>query len=159
MKASVIMPVYNERLDWLQYSIDSVLNQTFSDFEFLIILDDPMREDLKYYLKILENRDKRIRVYFNEKNIGIFKSLNILLGKCKGEYVFRMDADDICQPDRFFKQLEFMKKNNLDFCATLCEIIDKDGIVVGYSKNNGNFGKRTIKRVIKYKPILPHPTW
>jgi len=106
-KVSVLMSVYNGE-EYLRVAIESILNQTFSDFEYIIINDcstDGSREI------ILSYNDPRIRLIDNVSNQGLTKSLNIGIDAALGEYIARMDADDISLPDRFKKQIEFLHKN------------------------------------------------
>lgn len=105
---SVLMSVYNEPLDWIQQAIDSILAQTFTDFEFIIVNDKPDRIELKEFLEQNSANDSRIRVHTNPENIGLTKSLNVGLKLCTGEYIARMDADDVSLPERFAKQVKFM---------------------------------------------------
>ena len=106
-KVSVLMSVYNgER--YLREAIDSILSQTFKDFEFLIINDgstDGTDNILRSY------HDQRIRVINNNRNIGLTRSLNKGLVLARAEYIARQDADDISFPDRLEKQLLFMQNN------------------------------------------------
>ncbi len=107
-KVSVIMPVYNGE-KYLREAIDSILNQTFSDFEFIIINDaskDNTEEIIKSY------KDNRIIYLKNEKNLGVAGTLNRGIDIAKGEYIARMDADDISLPYRFEKQVAFMEKHH-----------------------------------------------
>lgn len=108
---SVVMSCYNEPLVWIQESIDSILSQTFSDFEFIIINDNPNRKELKEFLNNITQKDHRIKLINNEKNIGLTKSLNLGLRKAKGKYIARMDADDISLPNRFEKQVSYLNQN------------------------------------------------
>lgn len=110
---SVIMSVYKEEREWLVSSIQSILDQTVSDFEFIIILDFPNSELLKT-LKDFEKKDSRIIIYQNEKNVGLVESLNTALSFSRGKYIARMDADDISHKNRFEKQLKYITLNNLD---------------------------------------------
>lgn len=107
-KISVIMSVYNGNVQHLREAIDSILNQTFSDFEFIIINDgstDPkIEKTIKSYV------DKRIK-YFYKPNGGIIDSLNYGLDRSNGEYIARMDADDISLPHRFVMQVKFLDEN------------------------------------------------
>lgn len=106
-KISVIMPVYNGE-KYLREAIDSILNQTFSDFEFIIINDcsvDSTEDIIKSY------DDSRIVYIKNEKNLGVAGTLNKGLELAKGEFIARMDADDISLPTRFEKQIKFMEEN------------------------------------------------
>ena len=103
-KISVIMPVYNAE-KYLREAIDSILAQTFTDFEFIIIDDgstDSSPEIVRSYA------DERIRFYQNEHNMGVSATLNRGLELAKGEYIARMDSDDISLPERFAKQVEYM---------------------------------------------------
>ncbi len=109
------MSVYNGE-EYLREAIDSILNQTFGDFEFLII-DDGSRDNSLEILKSF--KDKRIRIIENKKNLGLIASLNKGLKLAKGKYIARMDADDIALPERFEKQFDFMEKNpEIGVCGT-----------------------------------------
>jgi len=100
---SVVMSVYNGEL-YLREAIDSVLNQTFNDFEFIIINDGSTDKSIDI---INSYTDRRI-VIINQKNTGLSKALNNGIAIAKGEYIARMDADDICMPNRFEKQIGFL---------------------------------------------------
>jgi len=119
-KVTVIMSVYNGE-KYLREAVDSVLRQTFKDFEFLIINDgstDRTAEILQSY------QDPRIKIINNEKNIGLTKSLNNGLKLAKGEYIARMDADDISMSDRLEKQIAIIEKHdNLGMVACWIKII------------------------------------
>jgi glycosyltransferase involved in cell wall biosynthesis len=108
---SVIMSVYNEKVEWMHESINSILNQTFSDFEFIIINDNPTRIENSQLLEEYQKKDNRIIVLTNEQNIGLTKSLNKGIKIAKGKYIARMDADDISLPERFEKQIKVMENN------------------------------------------------
>lgn len=118
---SVIMSNYNTPEEFLKASIESVLNQTYTNFEFIIIDDcstDNSLEIIKSY------NDERIVIVENKENLGITKSLNRGLAIAKGEYIARMDADDICLPERFSKQVEYLKNNpQVIVCGTGVELI------------------------------------
>ena len=105
---SVVMPTYNTAVSVLREAVDSILAQTFRDFEFLII-DDGSTNESAAYLNTLE--DPRIRVIRNKTNIGITKSLNIGFREARGKYIARMDSDDVSFPERFEKQLAFMESH------------------------------------------------
>ena len=104
---SVLMPVFNgER--YLRQAIDSILAQTVTDFE-LIIIDDASTDNTSSMLH--SYADRRIRLIRHGANLGIVGALNNGLGAANGEFIARMDADDISHPDRFAQQVAFMKKN------------------------------------------------
>ncbi len=106
---SVVMSTYN-RAAFLPKAIDSILNQTFTDFEFIIINDGSPDETDKV-LNLFAAKDKRIRVITNEQNKGLIYSLNKGLDEARGKYIARMDDDDVSLPTRFEKQFAFMEKN------------------------------------------------
>lgn len=107
-RVSVVMSTYTEPICWIQQSIDSILNQSFTDFEFIIINDNPEREDLKDCLEYYQDIDTRVKVICNSKNIGLTRSLNKGMEIAKGEYIARMDADDISIVSRFEKQVNLL---------------------------------------------------
>lgn len=108
-KISVLMSVYNGS-QYLRESIESVLNQSFADFEFVII-DDCSTDDSWEILKGFLAQDGRITLLKNEENIGLTRSLNKGLKIVKGEYVARQDADDISLPTRFDKQVAYLESS------------------------------------------------
>lgn len=103
------MPVYNSE-KYLDIAIQSILNQTFSGFEFIIVDDKSTDESLKI-IKRYARSDKRIKVLRNSKNLRATKSLNRGLRMARGKYIARMDADDWSYSDRLQKQFEFMEKH------------------------------------------------
>ncbi len=108
MKVSVLFPVFNTKGEYLRKAIDSILSQTFSDFEFLILNDastNNVEEVIKSYT------DPRIKYFKNEKNLGISGSRNKLIDLAKGDYFAVMDHDDISLPDRFQKQVDYLDNN------------------------------------------------
>lgn len=106
-KVSVLMPVFNSEV-YLSEAIDSILNQTFEDFEFIIIDDgsnDRSQEIVRSY------SDPRIRFYVNKQNMGVAATLNRGLELATGEYIARMDSDDISLPNRFKEQVDFLNRH------------------------------------------------
>ncbi len=107
-KLSVVMPVYNAE-KYLKQSIESILNQTYKEFEFIII-DDGSTDNSLNILKKYAEVDERIKIITRE-NKGLVHTLNEGIRKSEGKYVARMDADDICNPKRFEKEMEFLIEN------------------------------------------------
>lgn len=107
-KISVLMSTYNTPNEWLIEAIESILSQTLSDFEFIIIDDCSSNDIDKVKAKF---HDSRIIWVRNEQNLGLTKSLNKALKLAKGEYIARMDADDISLPERFAVQVDYMDKH------------------------------------------------
>lgn len=116
---SVVMSVYKEKYEWLQLSIDSILRQSFTDFEFLIVDDNPQDERLKKFLFNYQKKDSRIKIIVNELNIGLTKSLNVAIKQAQGFYIVRMDADDESLPYRFQVQHDYMQTHpNVAACGS-----------------------------------------
>ena len=126
-KVTVLMSVYNGD-KYLNEAIDSILGQTFKDFEFLIINDgstDKTGEIFESY------NDSRIKIINNDKNIGLTKSLNKGLMLARGEYIARQDADDISMPERLEKEVEFLEQNkNVGLLGTYYFLINEKGKVL-----------------------------
>ena len=115
---SVIMSVYNEKLQWLNEAIESIINQTYKNIEFIIIVDNPSNLVLIETIKNYQKQDKRIKYFINESNQGLVYSLNRALRECTGQYIARMDADDISHLNRFENQLKHIEDNNLDLIGS-----------------------------------------
>src|SRR3989344_7437597 len=131
---TVLMPVYNGK-KYLREAIKSILNQTFRDFEFLIINDgstDKSAEIIKSF------NDARIRLERNETNLGLIKTLNKGLGLAKGKYIARMDCDDISLPKRLSIQVNFMEKHpEIDVCGSWVKVMGlKQEFVNKYPQNH-----------------------
>lgn len=118
---SVIMPCFNCEKT-VAASIESILNQTYQNIEILII-DDGSKDNTYEILKKFQNKHKNIRLFKNQDNLGLTKSLNILIEESKGEYIARQDSDDISVIDRISLQYEFMEQKELDFCSSRATIL------------------------------------
>ena len=158
MEISVIMATYKEKIELLKVAIESILKQTYNNFEFIIILDNP--ENIEH-IRCIENyqkNDDRIRFYINEKNMGLTKTLNKALSLSKGKYICRMDADDVSMPDRIEKQLHYLNQYHYDLIGGLSHMIDENGkTIYSIKKVPTDFNK--IKKCIKYNQVISHPTW
>ena len=127
-RVSVLMPVYNVKEEYLRESIESILNQTFTDFEF-IILDDCSSNNVEEIVK--SYGDDRIRFYRNSENLGIAKSRNKLMDLARGEYSALMDNDDISHPERLKKQVDFLDNNpDISILSTAYETFPEKHIIV-----------------------------
>lgn len=157
-KISVIMSVYNGE-KYLREAIESIINQTFTDFEFIIVNDGSTDNSLEI---IKSYDDERIKIMNNEKNIGLTKSLNKALKQARGEYIARQDADDISLSNRFEEQIKYLK-NHLEVAliGTNAYLIDENGKVVGkriasakpsikdlYKENQFNHGSVMFKKAV-----------
>jgi glycosyltransferase involved in cell wall biosynthesis len=124
---SVVMPVHNA-LPYLDQAIESILAQSFSDFEFVILDDastDGSTERLHYWSKF----DRRIRLLTTDQNLGPVGSSNVVARAANAPFVARMDADDISYPDRLRVQLELIAADaNVGIVASVCDMIDTSGV-------------------------------
>lgn len=125
---SVVMPVYNGE-KFIKEAVESILNQTYNDFEFLIVYDESSDGTLSVIQEFLK-KDKRIVLIYGDKE-GISGALNKGIKKAKGKYIARMDADDISLPRRFEKQISHMQDLELDICGGHSLLIDSDGKING----------------------------
>lgn len=121
---SVVMSVYNGH-KYLGETIESILNQSFQNFEFIII-DDGSTDGAIDIIRYYEKQDERIKVISNEANIGLALSLNKGIQAAKGKYIARMDADDVCFPERFATQIAYLEENPQIWILG-CDIFHVDG--------------------------------
>ena len=153
-KISVIMSVYNENEEELKESIESILGQTYKKFEFIIIIDNPVEKWRIDYIK--KYKDERIKLIVNDENIGLPKSLNKGLEYATGEYIARMDADDISMPMRFEKQIEFLKKKGYDLCGSnIADFANEKILKKKFYPEN----VEDIRKMLFIKNCVPHSTF
>lgn len=147
---TVLMPVYNASA-YLKEAIDSVLSQTFKNFELLLINDGSTDNSEEI---ILSYSDKRIRYFKNEKNLGLIATLNKGIELIETPYIVRADADDINYPERLQTQYDFMEKNPaIALCGSWFEII---GDRIGFVKYVENHNEIILKML--YQCHFCHPT-
>lgn len=128
---SIIMSAYNAE-ESLDSSIESILNQSYKNIE-LLIMDDGSIDSTNQICKRYKKENPSIRIYKNLKNIGLTKSLNILINHAQGDLIARQDADDVSTTQRIEKQIDFLQGNNLDACTTRALIINKNKKIPGFS--------------------------
>jgi len=152
--ASVVMPVYGTE-GFVQESMDSILNQSFADFELIIICDEPS-ENLKIILNNYQLKDNRIRVTYRSER-GLISALNQGYEFAKGKYIIRMDADDICTKDRFSKQINYMEQHpEIGVLGSNIEHIDEKGNFIG--KTNLPQSDEQIRCELFFQNVIAHPT-
>lgn len=134
-KLSVVMPVYREKERFVRQAIESILNQTLSDFNYIILLDDPDNDALKKVISEYAENDSRIQFLVNGRNMGcpLTKNRGILLSAT--EYVAIMDADDVSCPNRLEVQMKRMENDKVDFLSGYVEVIDENDAVL-YNMDN-----------------------
>ncbi|MDC7771444.1 glycosyltransferase [Priestia megaterium] len=150
-KVTVLMPVYNGE-KYLAEAIESILNQTYQDYEFLIINDgstDRSEAIINTY------RDKRIRLVNNNENIKLIATLNKGIELSRGKYIARMDCDDISHPTRLSEQVEYMEKNqDVVMCGTWVETIGLGRKQIWKYPTEHN----QIQASLLFECVLAHPT-
>lgn len=157
-KVSVIMSTFNESEGWLKQAIESILKQTYSNLEFIIVLDNPQNIILNNVVKEYAQKDARIKIIKNRVNKGLTYSLNQALRYCTGEVIVRMDADDISESDRIEYQLKSMQANNVDILGgAVCVIDEEANTIKRYMKMPTD--SKCIKKKMHYTNCLAHPTW
>lgn len=148
------MPVYNGE-KYLREALDSILAQTFTDFEFIIV-DDGSTDATMAILS--SYNDPRLRLLKNQHNSGISASLNRGLSLARGQYLARMDCDDISHPDRFALQLRFLDENpSIDIVGSWIELIDEN------SRPTGEVGQYissplALRWITLFSPPVAHPS-
>ncbi|BCX13527.1 MAG: hypothetical protein KatS3mg085_059 [Candidatus Dojkabacteria bacterium] len=152
-KISVIMSVYNSQA-FLRDSIESILKQSFKEFEFLIV-DDNSSDDSYKIIKTFT--DERLKIFKRDKNHGLTANLNYLIQKSNSPYIARMDADDIAEPDRLKIQYEYLKSNpEVSLIGTKAKIINEQNKILGEINVPNSFEQILSKIFIQN--VFVHPT-
>jgi len=155
LKITVIMSVYNAE-EYLEKAIESILIQSFNDFEFIII-DDKSQDDSTNIISRFAKKDPRIMYIKNQKNRGLTYSLNKALKLARGDYIARMDADDISHPKRLEKQYTYLQKNrNISLLGTSAYNIDENGEIIAERNVPLNYEK-IRNNITLVNPII-HPS-
>ena len=139
---SVIIPYFKKK-EYIEKTLESVLNQTFKDFELIIIYDDDDLQEYNFLVNI-SNGIEKIKIIKNSKNLGAGVSRNIGIKNSSGKFFAFIDADDLWLPKKLDKQISFMTKNNIEFC--FC----------GYQKKllNKNIEVKTDKNELNYNDLI-----
>ena len=148
---SVVMSTYNTG-KWLSLCIESILSQSFEDFEFIIV-DDGSTDDSAAILADYQRRDPRIHV-ISQENQGLTRSLNIALSRARGRYIARQDADDLSLPNRFEVQLAFLGSHpDIVLIGSDATAIDEQGEELVTVRNSR---KSNLRRQLKRHNLFVH---
>lgn len=153
---SVLTSVYNETLAEIRESVDSILSQSYGDFELIIVLDCPEYAEGLALLEEYAAKDARVKVLVNEKNIGLAMSMNYAAENAKGEYLLRMDADDVCMPDRFQLQYDAIRTGEYALICGSYDFIDENGDLL--PQKAPFYTEKQLKALLPYRNIIHHPT-
>ena len=147
---SVIMAVYNCE-SYVSEAVNSILEQSYSNFEIIIINDNSQDRTLS----ILEGyKDPRLKIFSNEINLGLTKCLNIGIDKSNGVYIARMDGDDICEKNRISEQVNFMGRNpDIGVCGTWMRTFGSENFIFKYPTHDLD-----IKLGLTYQSQFCHPS-
>lgn len=152
---SVIIPCYNAE-KYVESAVRSIMNQFYKNLE-IIVTDDCSTDDTLEILQNLAKEDSRIKLYKNEANLRIVKTLNNMILQANGKYIARMDADDFSLPERIEKQVLFLEQNSdFSFCGTNVYKIDENRKIVGKSVLPETFEDN--KLFLKFYSTFYHPT-
>ena len=140
---SIIMPYFKKK-NYIEKSINSVLNQSYNNYEIIIIYDDIDKNDISFIKKI-QNLDNRIHVIYNSSNLGAGFSRNIGISQAKGDLIAFLDCDDFWHESKLELQIKFMKENKSDFSFTAYDLINSAGQKIGH---------RVASRFLNYDNLI-----
>jgi len=148
-EVSVLLPVYNTPEDFLRQAVESILNQTFQDFELLIV-NDASTTDVE---KVISSySDPRIKYFKNKTNLGISGTRNILLDKAQGKYLAVMDHDDVSLPERLAREVDFLDRHpNVGVVSCQAKVIGTPAII-SYPETNAQ-----IESKLLFDDCIIHP--
>lgn len=124
------MPCYNEEREMLLAAVNSVLTQTYSDIELIVVVDNPLADELISCLEGIAKTDSRLKIYINSQNMGVTYSQNKGIKMAKGKYIAILNADDICMLDRLESQLKYLEQEKLELVGGEYVYIDSSGEVI-----------------------------
>lgn len=152
---SIVSSLWRERDDLFRKCIESVINQTHKNFEWIVVDDGASESNLKL---LMSYQDSRIKIIKNLRNIGLTASLNKAIAASTGQYIARMDTDDYCMPERLKKQFEFMRESpEYVLCGCFYEE-EKNGVRIKSSVKELSSNLEILENISTFNPIA-HPTW
>jgi len=155
MKVSVIMPVFNCET-FLGEALESILRQSYSNFE-VIVVDDCSTDGTRFILESYQEKDTRIKVFRNRRNLGVGASLNRAISQASGTYLARADADDVMDPARIVTELEFLDAHQgVVAVGSWTKVIDTKGKIIGVRKMP--LTHRKIAEMMFYAMGIQNPT-
>lgn len=140
---SIILTYYKKK-NFIKRCLDSIVDQTYRNFEVIMVYDDDKKEDLKYIKKI-SKKISRFKIIINKKNIGVAKSRNIALKNSKGKYIAFLDCDDYWRKDKLKQQINFMERKKLLFTHTSYYVVNE---------YENRIGKLEAKKSLNYNDLL-----
>lgn len=152
------MSTYNEPERYIRESIDSMLAQTFRDFELIVVNDNPQRQDVR---EIIESyNDSRLIYVHNDENMGLAMCMNKVAEVAKADIFVRMDADDVAEKDRLSIQYDIISTKDCDFVYSSYSRINEDSKIISvFAPSSGDeFGSRVSRKIALNPSCIHHPT-
>ncbi len=157
---SVLMTIFNEPIEWVSISILSIMKQSYTDFELIVIVDNPEYSYMAELQKLIMHLNKpNLRIIYNHTNLGLVNSLNKAFSLSRGAYIARMDSDDVADSSHLEHQISFLQDNSLDFVSSSVNLINEDGIKIESSNLSRNLFPKDINKLEKIGNFFWHPTW
>lgn len=155
---SVIMSVHNGE-QWLGQAIESIIHQTYSNWEFIII-DDASGNAAQQVLQQYAKADTRIKLTRKDTQQGLTRNLNTAINQCQGEYIARMDADDVSHPQRLEKQVAFLQSHpEVAMVASFIEMTDQYGNAIkAWADDRKAYSAAIIRRILPWRNCIAHPS-
>lgn len=150
------MSTYNETESNIRESVESILTQTFTKFELIVINDNPQRQDVELVLNTYS--DSRIRFFQNPCNIGLAMCMNKAAEIANSDVFARMDADDIAKPNRLEKQYNILQEGNFDFIFSDYEYIDEASNLINDKQEHKYYTPSDLSNVLAKVNVIHHPT-
>lgn len=155
---TVIMPVYNEKKQWIVESVNSIIKQTYANIEFIIICDSTDNQ-LKSFLQEISKKGDNIKIIFNPRNLGLVNSLNRGINLATGEFIARMDADDVSLPERIETEVKCINAEKVDLVFSEVNVINESGKLVSSIDKKNNLNEIQLNELFRYGNVSKHPTW
>lgn len=157
-KVTVLLPLYNENINVVELALGSILGQSFREFRVFVALDNPDNIELLQVVKGYKEKDSRIYLFVNEKNLGLPATLNKMIQMVETKYIARMDADDISLKNRLQLQYDYMEQNSqIDLCGSNIFYLNDKGVIK--KGEEIPLKHELIKECLKYKNCMAHPTY
>lgn len=154
---SVIMCVYNEHVNDLRLAVESILNQSYKNFEFIILVEFDSKRELIELVENYKEKDERVSIFYNKQKLGLPETLNLGLNYSKGEFIARMDADDVSYLDRLMIQKDFLDSHkDVSLVSGNCVQINESNEIIRLSNYCNDIGYH-INKIMKYGNIIVHP--
>ena len=152
-KVDILLTTYNTKIEYLKMQIESILTQTYKNFTLIISDDCSPNEEVRTVLKEYEQKDNRIKLYFQKENLGYTKNFEFVLTKSTADYIAFSDHDDIWYPNKIEKSINILKEKNVDLVYCDAKQVDVNGEVLHESYLR--YKNRPIINEKYHKDILP----